>query len=577
MTPLLKSKASLVSYLAIALLLLALACSPPSPPAASNHSGAGSSSPLTAPVITPAGAPLTAPSAMPPIPGSKVRAGGSLTVAGLANIGHRDVHQDVQPALTTLGPGLAYSRLLRLSPRAEGSQAGPVLECDICQSWRMTSDFSYEFKLRPDVRWQNIAPVYGRPLSAQDVVFSYNRMRTPGWANAPLLASIGSVTALDPQTLRVRLALADSDGLLALADGHSKIVAPEVVELYGDLKNSPVVGTGPWIWEGASGGQATALRRNPDYFEQGLPVLERLEIQNLRENWDTRPGDLSRVAAYQSGQVDVLSPDLQEWQALQNGGRPVSSAVSRQGGPGLMLSLNTQAAALSDAAVRQAIFKAIDPWDYLDTFWKGNGQVGVGIPALQPDWLLSRTELRGKYFADRSQARTLLAGSGYALPLNLELAVGDFGPNYLASADRLADDLKAVGVNVTIRRMTPAQFQDRVMGPEHRYQIALGALPPATSTNSFLAPVVHSRGRWNVSGHQDAALDAMIETQAMQLDPDRRREQVLAIQRHVLDQAYFFSPVTGATRWAFRPEVQDFHPSAALSEYLFWSRVKRAP
>ncbi len=573
MTSLLKSKLSLISYLVVALLVLALGCSPSDP---SDGGAATGSSPLPTPVVTPAGAPLTAPSAMPSIPSSKVRSGGSLSVAALASIAHRDVHQDVQPALTTLGPGLAYSRLLRLGPSPQGSQAGPVLECDVCQSWRMTSDFSYEFKLRPDVRWQDVAPVHGRPLSAQDVVFSYNRMRTPGWPNAPLLASIGSVTALDPQTLRVRLAFADSDGLLALADGHSKIVAPEVVELYGDLKNSPVVGTGPWIWEGGSSSQTTVLRRNPDYFEPGLPVLERLEIRRLRENWDAGRGDLSRVAAYQAGQVDVLSPDLQEWQALQSSGLPVSSVVSAQGGPGLMLSLNVQETPLKNAAVRQAIFKAIDPWDYLDTFWQGDGQVGVGLPVLQPGWLLSREELRGKYFADRSQARTLLAGSGYALPLNLELAAGDFGPNYLASADRLAGDLRAVGVNVTIRRMTPAQFQDRVMGPEHQYQIALGALPPATSTNSFLASVLHSRGRWNVSSHRDAALDAMIESQAAQLDPARRREQVLDIQRHVLGQAYFFSPVTGVTRWVFRPEVQDFHPSGALSEYLFWSRVKRA-
>jgi ABC-type oligopeptide transport system substrate-binding subunit len=194
---------------------------------------------------------------------------------------------------------------------------------------------------------------------------------------------------------------------------------------------------------------------------------------------------------------------------------------------------------------------------------------------LQPDWLLSREELRGRYFADPSRSRSLLAGSGFQLPLDLELAVGDFGPAYLASAERLAGDLRAVGLNTTIRRMTPAQFQDRVMGPDRKYQIALGTLPPSTSINGFLAPVLHSGGRWNVSGHRDTRLDAMIEGQAVQLEPARRREQVLDIQRHVLEQAYLFSPVTGATRWAFRPDVQDFHPSAALSEYLFWSQVRR--
>jgi peptide/nickel transport system substrate-binding protein len=567
MKPLLNSKLLLNTVLFLPL-LVALACSPANSESRPATDAAPSPTLIASPVAAPAAVPLA-------VVASNTGAGGSLTVAGLADIPHRDVHQEVQEALTTLGPGLAYSRLLRLSASQGGGQSGQILECDLCQSWRMTSDFSYEFRLRPNVRWQNIPPVSGRPLVAQDLVFSYNRMRTPGWPNAPLLSPIGSVTALDPQTLRVRLAFADSDGLLALADGHSKIVAPEVVELYGDLKDSPVIGTGPWVWEGSIGGQQTVLVRNPDYFEPGRPFLDRLEIRNIRHRLGGTPGSLARVAAYQAGQVDALSPDIQEWQAIQTIGRPVSSVVSQQGGPGLLLSLNVQEPALADVAVRQAIFKAIDPWDYLDKFWSGQGQVGVGLPVLQPDWLLSREELRGRYFADPSRSRSLLAGSGFQLPLDLELAVGDFGPAYLASAERLAGDLRAVGLNTTIRRMTPAQFQDRVMGPDRKYQIALGTLPPSTSINGFLAPVLHSGGRWNVSGHRDTRLDAMIEGQAVQLEPARRREQVLDIQRHVLEQAYLFSPVTGATRWAFRPDVQDFHPSAALSEYLFWSQVRR--
>ena len=47
--------------------------------------------------------------------------GGSLTVLGYASIPHRDVHQEFQETLTTLGPGLAYSRLLRL-------RTGPLVE-----------------------------------------------------------------------------------------------------------------------------------------------------------------------------------------------------------------------------------------------------------------------------------------------------------------------------------------------------------------------------------------------------------------------------------------------------------------
>ena len=148
-----------------------------------------------------------------------------------------------------MGPGLAYSRLLRLRVGPEFDQPSLRLECDLCQSWEMTPDLAFDFRLRPDVRWHNIAPVNGRLLVADDLAFSYERIRTPGWPNAGLLSAIRSIEALDDETLRIELASPDADVLMALADGHSKVVAREVVEEYGQFKTSTVVGTGPWVLE----------------------------------------------------------------------------------------------------------------------------------------------------------------------------------------------------------------------------------------------------------------------------------------------------------------------------------------
>ena len=162
-------------------------------------------------------------------------AGGYLTLVSVADIPHRDVHQVRQETLAALGPGLAYSRLLRLRTGPLVEQPSLMLECDLCESWRLTSDFAYEFRLRPDVRWQNLNPVNGRPLVAEDLVYSYERMETEGWPHAKLFSDrgISGFQATEPGILRVSRAFLDSDALLALADGHSKIVAKEVVEQYG--------------------------------------------------------------------------------------------------------------------------------------------------------------------------------------------------------------------------------------------------------------------------------------------------------------------------------------------------------
>ena len=158
--------------------------------------------------------------------------------------------------------------------------------------------------------------------------------------------------------------------------------------------------------------------------------------------------------------------------------------------------------------------------------------------------------------------------------MQIELTVRseEFGEVYLGLEQRVADDLRQIGFNPTIRRLNPAQFSETVL--KHKdYQVALGILPPTSTTNSFLMGLLHSGGRWNISAHQDSELDGMIERQASEFDPNQRKTQLEAIQRHVLTQAYMFSPITGASRWVFNRDVQGFQPNTALSEYIYWSRV----
>ena len=501
--------------------------------------------------------------------------GGALQVAGFAGIPHRDVHQTVQEMVTSMGPGLAYSRLLRLRVGPEYDQPSLRLECDLCQRWEMTPDLAFEFQLRPDVRWHNIAPVNGRLLVAEDLAFSYERMRTPGWPNAGLLSAVRRIKALDDETLRIEMASPDADVLMALADGHSKIVAREVVEEFGDLKTSPVVGTGPWVWEETGEDMPMSFVRNPADPQASLPFLDQLVIQVIKQSELDRSGSEERLAAFLAGQVDVAQAPPSQWPALQDSGKAFESVLSRQSGTGVMLSLNVQAAPLSSLEVRQAIFKALDPWDYTDTIFAGQGYASVGIPVQSPDWLLDRDDIRREYFADPTSARKLVAARGNRQPVDIELTVRTekFGQVYLELEKRVASDLIAVGFNPKIRRLDPVRFQEAVSGEHKDYQVALGVLPPTSTTNSFLLALLHSRGRWNISGHQDSELDSMIERQAVEFDPAQRRTQLRDIQRHVLDQAYLFSPVTGASKWVFDPGVKGFYPNTALSEYNYWSRV----
>ena len=522
--------------------------------------------PTAMPVPTPT--PVVAPS-----PGGS--AGGTLTLVSAADIPHRDVHQVHQETLAALGPGLAYSRLLRLRTGPLVEQPSLMLECDLCESWRLTSDFAYEFQLRPGVRWQNLNPVDGRPLVAGDLVYSYQRMETEGWPHAKLFSDrgISGFQAPEPGILRVSRAFLDSDALLALADGHSKIITKEVVEHYGDLKRSPVVGTGPWIWESTEEGVGTALSRNPDYFEESLPYLDELVIKLVKPSSQPPSSVTKQIAAFRAGQVDVLNLPPREWNQLSSSNAEFNASIADQASSGLLLWANLQTTLVGQADIRRAIFQAIDPWEHLHSLGEGHGSVGAGVPVPGPDWLLPQDTMRDNYFASPSAARDLLAGAGVELPLSIEIAVADSSQAHRDLGIAIAEDLRAVGFAPNLRAIHPTHYNQLLLREKEPFQLIIGSAPQTPITNGFLLGLLHSRGPVNLLGHQDPVLDSLIEQQASERDPAIRREQLGELQAYLLDQAYLFSPASGTSRWAFDWDLKAFHPNMALSEYIFWSRA----
>ena len=547
--------------------------------------------PVPTVVVTPIATPVPAPTPRifsPIFPPPDGFSGGVLETISPAKFPHRDVHQTLQEALTTLGPGLVYSRMLRVRTDADVVQPSLELECDLCESWQFEAPSSYRFKLRPGIKWHGAPPVRGRELTAQDVACSYERMSgrklTPrafscGYSipspeefpNASLLANVRAIEVEDNLTLRIDLndRFPDADFLLALADGHAKIVAAEAVNERGDLKEGPDIGTGPWLASTVDLNIGATLQRNPDYFEEGLPFLDEIVTTIIADSQ-------AALAGFLVGQAQVHRVTPSEWTQLQAERRNSATTVVPQVGTGLVLSMNSNQAPFNNQTIRRAMLQALDPWDYVDSLWAGQGDVTVGIPTVRADWLLGRRDMRDTYFADPAAARQNLLSQHPDGPVAFDLLVGDFGDLYREQGNRLKEDLEAAGFNPRVLPLTPPQYAQRVIR-DKQYQAALGVLPPSSSTNGFLLSVLHSQGQWNLAAHNDSALDDMIQKQAVQMDLDVRGEQVRNIQRHVLDQAYLFSPVTGATRWVMDPAVRGFFPTTAASEYFFWAKTWLQP
>ena len=479
----------------------------------------------------------------------------------------------MQETLASLGAGIAYSRLLRLrtGPEEKLPQPSLLLECDLCESWEIVDPLTYRFQLRRGVHWQDIPPVGGRELVAQDVVYSYGRQRTPGWANAELLRSIHTVETEGLHTLKITLkpGFADADFLLSLADGHTKVVAKEAVDdVVGDLEDGPVIGTGPWKWipERSVEDLETVFEKNLNYFENGLPFADELIIKVIRD-------ESTRLANFAAGEVDVYRISPKSWdQLIGVPGAKFERFLSRQGGTGLILTMNVSRPPFDNHRVRQAVLRALGPWEYVRTTWAGQGFVSLGIPVQSPDWLLTRDEMRGDYFADPEISANLLSGTGLPMPLGFDFTVADYGDIYLRQGRRIEEDLRSVGFDPVLKVLNPSQYNDRVWR-DKEYQLAVGQLPPTSTTNSFLFAILHSSGRGNVLAHSDSRLDEMIEEQALEGDRAERGNLVRALQRYLLEKAYYFSPVTEGTRWVYATHIKGFYPNTAASEYIYWAKA----
>ena len=522
----------------------------------------------TAPAPTPQTRASPTPAQSEDVPISGLQYGGRLNLAGRENIAHQDVHQALTPALSTWGPGLVYSRLLRLKTGADVMLPSLAVECELCESWNLEGDRTFVFRLREDVRWQNLPPLDGRGLTSEDLVFSYNRQLSSGWPNAPLLEAIETMETPRPDILSIALSLPDADFIVALADGHSKIVAREAVDMNGDLKNGPTIGSGPWVLTGTQDNVSHSFARNPNYFEPALPYVDALEIHIIADS-------ATRDAAFKVRITDVHQLDPAEWDKFQRQQPGALHLTTREAGTGLEMALKTSAPPFDDLRVRRAVFEATDPWQAIQKEWSGFGFVSLGLPAIGADWVLPDAEL-SRFFGHPQVARELLsqsdAGTDVPVAIPVAIKVGDFGQPYLAHAQRIADEMIDVGFEPALEIVNRRVFGEDVwLGGD--YQMFVGPPAPITTPNGYLLSVLHSDGQWNTTGHRDDELDRLIETQSREYDVGRRRELVWQIQRRLLEGAYRLMPATRTSIWVWWPRVQGFHPNFAAFEYAHWSKV----
>jgi len=280
----------------------------------------------------------------------------------------------------------------------------------------------------------------GKPFTADDVLFSFNRIVSNKYPGASSLGPIDLASSKvgNPTTVVLKY----SQPFAVLPDVLPSVYFTMVPRDF-DPKNPD--GTGPFKYQSFTPGVSSTFVRNPNYWNSGLPHLDSVVTTNIAD-------ETSQVNALQSGQVDVIDFLSQgSVAALQAGGMHVN--ISNTGGWG-PFTMRTDQKPFDDVRVRQAFRLIVDRKEMLDQLFGGHGKVGNDVFSMldksYPKDLPQREQ-------DIDQAKSLLKSAG-ADNLTVDLVTTPNAPGMVQAAQVFATQAKKAGVNVNVVQQTTTDY-----------------------------------------------------------------------------------------------------------------------
>ena len=438
-----------------------------------------------------------------------------------------------------------------------------TLEGDLAESWVQPTETTYVVTLRKGVRWHDKPPANGRELSADDVVFTYERfLSVKGNPNRVALDYVEKVEALDRHRVRFTLKEPMAWFLDFLASLSTCIVAREAVERFGDLRAMEAcIGTGPWMMERYQRGVGATLVRHPHYFRAGLPNADGVELI-------VKTDVSARLATWLAGGYDF---------APESGMVVVRNDFDlvRRKKPGLQtaemtwlvntyLAMRLDQEPFRDIRVRHALALANSGPDLLasNPYAQGHGRPNPTVPAALRDWSLPIGELtesgRRLYEHDPAAAKRLLAQAGYPSGIKVTLATTAYGPEYIDLLQVMLAHWKAVGIHVDLKLKERGAFFASIGNFEGLMASLRGV---STIPETYLAGFHLTGQRLNTSRVNDEKLTQMIRLQRRTFNTAQRRSIVHDIQRYLAEQAYYLYNPSALAISAWEPYVKNFAPN----------------
>lgn len=467
------------------------------------------------------------------------------------------------------------------------------------------------FTLNPTARFSD-----GKPVTAEDVLFSWQLLRDRGRPNHRIFYSkVVKAEAVNERAVRFDLGSGE-DRELPLILGLMPVLAKHAInpETFEETSMTPPLGSGPYTVSNVDAGKSITLTRNPDYWGRDLSVnrgfwnFDEIRFEYYRDA-------AAYHEAFKKGLFDLRKEDDPgRWQtaydfpALREKRVVKETFTSGLPKPSFNFVFNTRRAPFADIRVREAIamlfdFEWVNRSIFFDlyrrsgSYFEGSELSARGRAAdarerallapfpdavradvMDATWQPPVTDGSGRDRAVLRRALSLLGAAGYELrgteliekrtgkPLAFEITALNRDEERIALL--YASQLKRAGITAQVRLADAVQYEARRIAFDYdmiQYRWDQSLSPGNEQAFYWSSGAAETNGSRNYMGIRSAAADAMI---AALLKAQTRADVVAAVRAldRVLMSGFYVVPLFHApeqwlARWTYieRPAATSLH------------------
>ncbi len=428
-------------------------------------------------------------------------------------------------------------------------------------SWENETPTTWVFRLRPDVSFHN-----GKPFDANTVAAVIDFLRNKDNAALYVAAEVKDIKkVMVRDELTIAFETREPDAIFPRRFNVIMMVEPDELAAKGmdDFALAPI-GTGPFrLVDWGQQTQVTVLETNPNSW-RASKTIDRLELLNL-------PDPSARVAALLTGAVDLiggLSPD--DASSVEGKGNRFITVATPWVTSIALPNVGNPDSPLQDQRVRQALNFAIDKQaiatalleDRAQPASQGAAPITFGFnPALEP------------YAYDPARARQLLADGGYGDGFVMTIEVMLPNASDTLVFQKVAEDLRAVGVEVELQSATFGQWLGKFASNEWGDTDAFSFLWENSAYNDAGRAVRNYSCAKPKPFFCEPALMPLIEQSFQETDSAKREKLLQTIMSDLRDLAPSIYLMTGTTAFGLSERIEDFYfrPHGIMYERVTFS------